>query len=515
VSQSSEVEESDAITQPRADGTNCVNIAGERTFSYHELEIQLCEVDPHLVQIIDPTAQLIYDGEDVVGIATGDSEGLLTRTGFALELWLGTAAEGDICSGVAQQGQWGYLLYPRISGATEGDLTIENAAITFAFTGRTTAPNGWRRGPYSVWSGTDGIPCPLPEIMPSTKHRLLLPVVHVPPPEAECGCQPVDRPIPDEAELLITGLPSEQPRRTVRLRVNNHGFGPVMVDWGDGSQQEVADGATVSHVYAEDGQYTITVRDKQTPAVMVQRQVTIPLPADEPTLELSCSDPEGNPFEVLAVVGLPSHASRDIELDWGDGSERETATVGDTGTVSLVHLYSVPGIYPIAVRRVEADVYRTRDAIQVPCVPGPGAQVNEDTSDTTGMTVLLSVDNHGDGPTQIDWDDATSEQGPDAGEVPHQYATAGTYDITVSSVANPAARTTVSVEVPFEGGGQNGPVVEASADPSDASGHTVLLDIDNTGTGDGGDGGPEVTAAADPEDPERRTVELDIDNTAP
>jgi len=431
VSQSTETEDSDAITSTRADGSNCINVPGKTNFSYYELEIELCEANPLLVQIIDPSAVIMYDADgDVVGVSTGDNEGLSTDTGFGFELWLGAqSAAADVCSGGGST-QWsgGLLTYPRVVGASEGDLTVENDAITLTFTGRTLAPHGWRKGPYNVWAGADGIPGPLPEPIPPRKHRLLIPVTTVRPPEPDCECGPVERPIPDPADLYITGMGNEATRRTIRFRADNHGFGPLTMDWGDGSSpQEVGDNTWVTHTYATDGDFTIKACDKQTPVICASRAVTIPLPADEPTLTLSADNPD-QPYEVTALVGLPPQSDGTALIDWGDGTDPEEITVGADGTVSVIHLYTVPSVYQVTVRRGDISSYRARAAILVPS---------------------------------------------QAGDVP--------------------------------------PEVSAEADPTDPSGRTVILHIDNTGTGT--PTGPQATAAADPSDPSGRTVTLTVDNT--
>ena len=433
VSQSTETEDSDAITSTRADGSTCINVPGKTSFSYYELEIEFCEVNPLLVQIIDPSAEIMYDEDgDVVGVATGDNEGVSTDEGFGMELWLGTQSSGDdVCSGGgSRQWQGGYLLYPRVIGASEGDFTVENDALTLTLTGRTLAPNGWRKGPYNVWAGAEGVPQPLPKPMPTRKHRLLIPVTTVRPPEPDCECGPVERPIPDPADLYITGMANEGTRRTVRFRADNHGFGPLMVDWGDGSSpQEVGDNTWVTHTYASDGDFTIKACDKQTPVICASRALTIPLPADEPTLTLSAANP-AQPYEVTALVGLPPQSDGTATIDWGDGTDPEEITVGADGTVSVLHLYTVPSVYQVTVRRGDITAYRARAAILVPA---------------------------------------------QATDVP--------------------------------------PEVTAEADPTDPSGRTVVLHIDNSGTGGGTPTGPTATAAADTSDPSGRTVTLTVDNT--
>ncbi|MFG2225384.1 hypothetical protein [Streptomyces sp. NPDC048644] len=430
VSMSAETEEGEDISVTKANGQTCIAESGCEQLSHYTTEIEFCEVDPDLVQIMNPSFE-IYRDFDGNPIGWDDSVELKCDTGYALEVWSNVyAGQADACSGAGSQGQWGYLLLPWVVGGAPGDLEIGNDAVSFTFNGRTKVGSGWRKGPYNVQAGPGGIPSPmLKPIGPKVPRRFFVTTIR--PPEAECGCQPVDRPTPDPADLYITGIANEAPR-TVRFRADNHGFGPLMVDFGDGSPaQEVADGAWVTHVYTGDGQFTIKACDKETPVICAERPVTIPLPADEPTLSLETKNPS-NPYEVTATVGMPSQSDGTALIDWGDGTEPEEIAAGDDGTVSVLHVYTVPSVYTVMVRRGDIDTYRTREAILVPGQGGggdvPQVTAEADPADASGRTVLLHIDNTG-------------------GTVPAP-----------------------------------GPEADAAVDPADPSGKTVKVTVDNTTT---------------------------------
>lgn len=79
------------------------------------------------------------------------------------------------------------------------------------------------------------------------------------------------------------------------------------------------------------------------------------------------------------------------------------------------------------------------------------ASVAEDTTDATRMTAQLAWNNTDYGHVMIDWGvtDATDDDEPAVGTASYQYATAGTYEITVTD-QNDATRTAqVDVTVPF------------------------------------------------------------------
>lgn len=445
IEMSAETDDGDDISVTKANGQTCVSVAPCTQFKWYETSIELCEVDPDLVQIMNPTWEKVLDAQgNTIGY---DANGTLDcSTGFALEIWMETYQAADACAGSGSQGSYGYMLLPWVIGGAPDDLEITNDAISFTFTGKTKIGSGWRRGPYPVQLQENGAPGPLLRpIGPDTHYRLFTTTIR--PPEPECGCQPVDRPTPEPAEVILTGLDGETNRRTVRLRVNNHGFGPVTVTWGDENSEEVQDGATVSHTYAEDGDYTLTVADKESPAVNVTRDITIPLQPDTPELDLTPGS-DTNRMIVTAEVTLPAHSTGSGTIDWGDGTDRQDITVGDDNTVSLNHTYAAAGVYTVTVRRADVDTYRTRLAVAVPIADAPTLTVEkgEGANDAN-----ITWDNHGNGPVTIDWGDSSAtEDGEVTGSKNHTYEP-GDHTITVISKANPAAKAVENVTIPIGG----------------------------------------------------------------
>lgn len=444
---SAEVQEGEAISVTKANGQTCINEPGEDQLQWYTTEIEFCQVDPDLVQIMNPSWDKVLDAEgNVIGY---NANGSLSGDGFALEIWMDVAGTSDACSGDTAQGSWGYILLPWVKGGAPGDIEIGNDAISFTYSGRTKVGSRWRRGPYAVQQQANGAPGPLLQpIGTNTHYRLFTTTIR--PPEPECGAQPVDRPTPEAAELVITGVPGESPRNTIRLRADNHGFGPVVINWGDGTAETVAsDGATVQHTYAADGDYTIQVRDQQTPAITVSKDIVVPVPSDDPTLALSAEDPADR-YAVTAAITLPPQANGKANVDWGDGTDPEMVTVGTDGTVDVTHTYKAAGVYTVTVRRDDVDTYRARAAISVPVQADPTASAVEDATDATGMTAALTWDNAPNGPVSVDWGDGTAPvDQTEAGTVSHAYTTNGSKTVTVASKANPAASVQVTFTIPF------------------------------------------------------------------
>lgn len=141
--------DSDEISVTNAAGEVCVFDPSITSLTGYGVEISFCEVDPDLFALVTGQRTVTDVAGNVVGFAvnTGVSQ---TDSGFALELWAGTA-NTDACATVGASGSYGYLLFPFIRGGIVGDFTIENGAVTFTLSGGNTRDgNNWGRGPYPV-----------------------------------------------------------------------------------------------------------------------------------------------------------------------------------------------------------------------------------------------------------------------------------------------------------------------------------------------------------------------------
>lgn len=183
VSLTSNVSEGDDIEQKNADGDLCVNDRSRDQLKRWDLEIELCNVDPSLLELTsNAVPELDYDDEVVgVRVPEGSSTGA-----FALELW--TGVPGTECT-PGQPAQYGYFLLPFVIPNTIGDITVENGASTFTVSGWTKAGGAWGTGPYDVVpEDADNTPGPLDEPIGPADH-LLTRLTTIAPPDPECGAQ--------------------------------------------------------------------------------------------------------------------------------------------------------------------------------------------------------------------------------------------------------------------------------------------------------------------------------------
>lgn len=461
------------------EGISVLNFAGEQciqapapcaSITNWTVAIQFCAIDPCVILMMYPSWIPYYDdfgtikGFQVVGSLTCD-------TGFALEVWggVGSAGGSGIQCGPGATGGFRYLLTPRLVGSVPGEIVIANDATTFTFNGTTTNPVGWRRGPYLV-DIVDGVPSTLREPMVD-QSQLLDITTMVQPPAVTNGCVNLPRPIPEEASLIIDRDPANETGMCIRVIIDNHGYGPVTVNWGDGTEpEEYPDCSVATHCYDEEGTYTVCVADAQTPVINVCRDVVIPLEDDNPVLTVA-SDPDNN-MCVIASVTMPTHSDGRVEVDWGDGTPVSNAVTEGDQPVELTHCYQSAGVYQIRATRVEQPVYYDTETVILPSQENPVISATVD-----GMDVTLTVDNHGNGLTTVDWGDGQSSSGPttDGGTVEHTYDESGTYEITVVSIANPLARATTQVVI----GDVDDLTGSVEADPADPTGFTAIVEWDN------------------------------------
>lgn len=257
------VEEGEAISQPNGNGDTCLNVPATPTFTGFSVESTFCNVDFALFELLTGNPVVLNDAGQIVGIDEGTDIDL-SNVNFALELWTGAQAAGEMRPGA--EGQWGYILTPFLSGGTLGDITVENAAITFTVTGMQTK-NGaaWAKGPYNV-DLVAGKAAPLFAPMTSKKHRRIT-VVEIAPPEAASGFLALMNPS-DSAITTVAGVVTGQ---KVVLTPTPAG-GPVEYDFGNG-QWDYAETGAYTYTYPTPGTYTVTARRGTT---KVTTSITVP-----------------------------------------------------------------------------------------------------------------------------------------------------------------------------------------------------------------------------------------------
>jgi hypothetical protein len=179
VAATAQIEDGEEFLVKNACGELCVNEKDADQFKRYDLEIQLCQVDPELLELA-ANARLLVDGAGVSkGFAQGEGAAV---ENFSLELW--TKITPQDCAGVDPE--WYWFAMPWVTNGVMTDVTFENGPLTLTITASTHgAGSGWGRG-----LGPD---CVLPSSAPAeTTDHLLAYLTTVQPPAVVCGLQAVD-----------------------------------------------------------------------------------------------------------------------------------------------------------------------------------------------------------------------------------------------------------------------------------------------------------------------------------
>jgi hypothetical protein len=236
-------EEGETITVTNAAGEACVAESATPSQTGFTVEATFCEVDYRLFEILTGQRVLLDDNDFAIGIAESTDVDLST-VNFALELWLGSKIAGE----------YGYVLTPFLRGGIIGDVTIENAAITFTVTGMVTrGGSGWGTGPYAVQT-VGGVPAVLKDAVTAAEHRRWLSVDVAPPAVFEGST-----PLLDPTDAAVTNLTTTPTGLSVLIAPVPSGTDPIFYEFGDG-EWDYAETGTYTHVYAAAGTYTITAR---------------------------------------------------------------------------------------------------------------------------------------------------------------------------------------------------------------------------------------------------------------
>jgi hypothetical protein len=179
VAATAQIEDGEEFIVKNAGGDLCINEKDCDQFKRYELEMQFCQVDAELLELISGARLLVDDLGETKGFAHGEQN---LCENFSLELW--TKITPSDCAGADPE--WYWFGFPWVTNGVMTDVTFENGPLTLSVTAHTHgAGESWGRG-----LGPD---CILPAASPAeTTDHLLAYLTTVQPPEAICGLQPVE-----------------------------------------------------------------------------------------------------------------------------------------------------------------------------------------------------------------------------------------------------------------------------------------------------------------------------------
>lgn len=267
------------------------------------------------------------------------------------------------------------------------------------------------------------------------------------------------------------------------------------VDWGDGSLTEAATvsestgsgSVSGSHVYADNGTYTVTVMVTDDEGGSASDIFTVTVNNVAPTISAGGDQTiaEGSivtlaPASFNDVGTLDTHTAT---IDWGDGSPVEAglvletpfgppgSTSGASGTISGTHVYADNGIYTVTVTVTDDEGAATNDTFTVIVTNvAPTTEAGTDERAVEGSVVALDSATFNDVGTldthtaTIDWGDGSPIEAGLVSEVPfgppgsgsgasgtvsgsHVYADNGTYTVIVTVTDDEGASTSDTFQV--------------------------------------------------------------------
>ena len=243
-----EYEDREDFFKKNGDGVFCVEETGPPVLKWINLTMTMCDVDPHLVNLVAGEEVLEDDATPPNVIGFRVTEGSAALVNVAIEVW--TRTTGGACG--PNETRFGYLLFPWVIEGTVGDLTLENGAADFILTARTRSGSPWGVGPYTVQESaavaTLGDPLPFYQIVGDLDHEEWI-WTTLAPPVASCGCIA----LPLELEAVDSGV------LTATVTLPTGVAFPVFLDWGDLSPLEEFTVGPITHVYGIAGSYDISL----------------------------------------------------------------------------------------------------------------------------------------------------------------------------------------------------------------------------------------------------------------
>lgn len=200
---SPEMKAREDLETTNAAGRVCVSTSIPAERKWHNVEVQLCDVDPDLWSLIASWARVIDPDGNPIGFY--DRARPDTDFGVMFEVWTGGESKDDcpvptsdsVFSSPVSGRNFGYFSF----GGREfvnGDLTVEAQPSTFTFNGRTFAPKGWGRSPYNVANiATSGDPVEagrllVPAYRPTEDNHVVFFRTPIEPPDVTDGAVPLD-----------------------------------------------------------------------------------------------------------------------------------------------------------------------------------------------------------------------------------------------------------------------------------------------------------------------------------
>ncbi len=231
---------------------------------------------------------------------------------------------------------------------------------------------------------------------------------------------------------------------------------PVTYSWDFGDGEPAGSGASVSHTYADDGSYTVTVTASDDDGGSASTQLTVVVNNVAPVIATVTGDGGPDAGEASAWAGSASDVAGAADpltwtWDWGDGGPTDSGV----DLTAASHTWSTPGTYTVTVTVSDGDggsesfsadveVLNPGPTIALlsspsPIVEGVAATHEVEAADVLGDPVTLTWDpGDGDAPTS----------GDDLEAYAHAWPDDGAYTLTVTATDTFGGTAVLEIPVP-------------------------------------------------------------------
>ena len=219
----------------------------------------------------------------------------------------------------------------------------------------------------------------------------------------------------------------------------------VTWDFGDG---ETGSGDEVTHTWADDGTYTVTVTASDEDGGETTETFNISISNRAPTLQVSASATSGDEGDSFAFSAVTSDVTDDtvsVTWDFGDG--------GSATGLAVTHTFTDDGTFVVEITATDEDGGTTVEKLYIDIdnvAPSlTNLQLPPAVKQGEEVTVTIEATDPGDDEVTITWDlgDGTTYEG---GTITHSYDKPGTYTVTVCATDDDGGEDCQQATIPIE-----------------------------------------------------------------
>lgn len=217
------------------------------------------------------------------------------------------------------------------------------------------------------------------------------------------------------------------------ISATDPGQDPFSLTWGFGDGPSTSTGPTVTHTYADDGDYTIVVDAIDSDGDAAQRTLAVSVANTIPGITV-CDIPEtgveGSPLTFAATVADVPSDPLILSWDFGDLSPPEAGA-------TLSHVFGQEGLYSVTLQADDGDggVVSCSGVVDVANLPPSAPAIAGPTSAVEGESLSFaatSADPAGD-PVVLTWDWGDGSPLGTGATLLHTYVDEGSYVLSVTA----------------------------------------------------------------------------------